>query len=413
MKEKLFNKNFVLILLGQSISMFGTATLRFTLSLYVLDITGSATIFGTFAAISMIPAILLSPIGGIMADRLNRSNLMVILDMLYSIISFFLFIALSLNHTVLLLGIVMVILSVISSFESPVVQSSIPLLHSKNNLVRANSAVNAISMVANMLGPILAGLLYSFFGARKVILISGFCFFAAAILEMFIIIPFDKTSKRQNIFKTVKSDLKESLYFMLKTEPDIFNAILVIASINMFISSMLTVGLPYMIRIVLELSSELYGLTEGIMAAAGLIGGILAGVIGGKFKIQKTYILLVISGIGLIPIGLTFYMQLNVMSIYSVITISCIVVQSILSVLSIFLLTSIQSKTPANLLGRVMAYVVTLSTCSQPLGQAIYGVVFDQFAGEIYLIVLSTAFATIFIGFISKKTFVHLDNNSL
>ena len=335
---------------------------------------------------------------------------MVILDMLYSIISFSLFLTLSLNHTVLLLGIVMVILSVISSFESPVVQSSIPLLHSKNNLVRANSAVNAISMVANMLGPILAGLLYSFFGARKVILVSGLCFFIAAILEMFIIIPFDKCSKRQNIFEIVKSDLKESLYFMLKTEPNIFNAILVIASINMFISSMLTVGLPYMIRIVLDLSSKLYGLTEGIMAAAGLIGGILAGIIGEKFKIQNIYILLVISGIGLIPIGLTFYMQLDAMSIYSVITICCIVVQSILSLLSIFLLTSIQSKTPANLLGRVMAYVVTLSTCSQPLGQAIYGIAFDQFASKLYFIVLSTAFATIFIGFISKKTFVCLDD---
>ncbi len=411
MKEKLFNRNFVLILFGQSISMLGTATLRFTLSLYVLDITGSAAIFGIFAAISMIPTILLAPIGGIMADRFNRSNLMVILDMLYSIISFFLFLTLSLSRTILLIGIVMVLLSVISSFESPVVQSSIPLLHSKSNLVKANSAVNTISMVANMLGPILAGLLYGFFGAKRVILVSSLCFFIAAILEMFIIIPFDKSNKKQNIFETVKSDLKESLYFILKTQPNIFNAILVIASINTFISSMLIVGLPYMIRIILELGSELYGLTEGIMAAAGLIGGILAGIIGKKFKIENIYILLVMSGVGLIPIGLSFYMQLNAMSIYLVITICCIGVQSILSLLSIFLLTSIQSKTPANLLGRVMAYVVTLSTCSQPLGQAIYGIAFDRFAGILYVIVLLTAFTTISIGFISKKTFIYLSNS--
>lgn len=305
----------------------------------------------------------------------------------------------------------MVLLSVISSFESPVVQSSIPLLHSKSNLVKANSAVNTISMVANMLGPILAGLLYGFFGAKRVILVSSLCFFIAAILEMFIIIPFDKSNKKQNIFETVKSDLKESLYFILKTQPNIFNAILVIASINTFISSMLIVGLPYMIRIILELGSELYGLTEGIMAAAGLIGGILAGIIGKKFKIENIYILLVMSGVGLIPIGLSFYMQLNAMSIYLVITICCIGVQSILSLLSIFLLTSIQSKTPANLLGRVMAYVVTLSTCSQPLGQAIYGIAFDRFAGILYVIVLLTAFTTISIGFISKKTFIYLSNS--
>lgn len=79
---KLFNKDFSLIIIGQIISLIGNAILRFTLPLYLLDTTGSATLFGSILAIAMIPSILLSPFGGMIADRVNKRNIMIILDFL-------------------------------------------------------------------------------------------------------------------------------------------------------------------------------------------------------------------------------------------------------------------------------------------------------------------------------------------
>ena len=78
--KKLFHRNFSLMIIGQIISLFGNAILRFALSMYVLDLTGSAAAFGTILAVSMIPTVLLSPVGGIIADRINRRNIMVALD---------------------------------------------------------------------------------------------------------------------------------------------------------------------------------------------------------------------------------------------------------------------------------------------------------------------------------------------
>ena len=78
--KKLFHRNFCLMIIGQIISLFGNAILRFALSMYVLDLTGSAAAFGTILAVSMIPTVLLSPVGGIIADRINRRNIMVALD---------------------------------------------------------------------------------------------------------------------------------------------------------------------------------------------------------------------------------------------------------------------------------------------------------------------------------------------
>lgn len=71
MKQKLFSKDFTLVIIGQIISLFGNATVRFALPLYLLNYTGSSALYGTVTACAFVPAILLSPVGGMIADRVN------------------------------------------------------------------------------------------------------------------------------------------------------------------------------------------------------------------------------------------------------------------------------------------------------------------------------------------------------
>jgi hypothetical protein len=87
LSDRLFERNFLFMVAGQAMLMFGTAILKFTLSLYILDITGSAAIFGTIMALTVIPTIFLSPFGGILADRFNKRNMMVILAGSYAVIA--------------------------------------------------------------------------------------------------------------------------------------------------------------------------------------------------------------------------------------------------------------------------------------------------------------------------------------
>lgn len=75
MRDKLFTRNFTFLILGQVSSLIGNYTLKFALSMYVLEQTGSASIFATLLAVAMLPTILLSPFGGILADRANRRNI--------------------------------------------------------------------------------------------------------------------------------------------------------------------------------------------------------------------------------------------------------------------------------------------------------------------------------------------------
>ncbi len=160
--SKLFNRDFTLVVLGQIISLFGNAILRFALPLYLLNLTGSSAVFGSIMAISMIPMALLSPIGGIIADRAGRRNIMVILDFITSGIVIIFGLIFVPDHAVVLIGVMMVLLSIIQSFYSPSVQSSIPMLSSPENLMKSNAVVNQVQSLSSLLGPVFGGMLYGF-----------------------------------------------------------------------------------------------------------------------------------------------------------------------------------------------------------------------------------------------------------
>ena len=76
----LFRRDFTLVVIGQIISLFGSAILRFALPLYLLRQTGSPAQFGAVGAAALIPAVLCSPLGGAAADRLNKGHMMAALD---------------------------------------------------------------------------------------------------------------------------------------------------------------------------------------------------------------------------------------------------------------------------------------------------------------------------------------------
>ena len=80
MKQRLFTRDFTLLALGQAFSLLGNYALRLALSMYVLELTGSAGVFAGMLALAMAPTVLLSPLGGALADRCDRRRLMAGMD---------------------------------------------------------------------------------------------------------------------------------------------------------------------------------------------------------------------------------------------------------------------------------------------------------------------------------------------
>jgi len=405
MKQKLFNGNFIMVVIGQMVSLFGNAVLRFALPLYILDKTGSTSIFGTILAISTVPTILFSPIGGILSDRLNKRNMMVVLDLIGGITIILFSLILSLGSVVILITLLMIIFSVIQAFYQPVVQSSIPSIVGDENLEKANGIVSMVTAMSNILGPLTAGILYGQFGINPIMITCIVSFLLASFMELFIQIKFIPRQKESSLLKTVKADFSLSIQYVLRDNPVMFKAMIVTAGMNLFLTAMILVGLPTMITIKLGLSSQLYGYTQGALAGGMIFGAIIAGILGKRLKTTHAYLMLLASSVALIPIGIAFSLNVSSMVLYWIISIVCFVMMVIITIFTITMMTFIQRETPDHLIGKVISYILAIPQCTLPVGQAMYGFIFDIGMGHIDIIVYGTAFFSILVAFYSRRIF--------
>lgn len=380
--KKMFSKDFIMVVIGQIISLFGNAILRFALPLYLLNETQSPALFGVVSACSFIPMILLSPVGGILADRINKRNIMVILDYFTAALILVLTVLLGRVNLVALLLVVLILLYGIQGAYQPTVQASIPALIAEENLMPANAVINLISSLSGLIGPVIGGAVFGFAGIRPILIIGIVCFVFSATMEIFIHIPFKKQKKEASIFTIAAQDMKESLLFVKKDKPVIGKVSLLIAGINLFLSSLIIIGLPTVVTQMLGFSetagNRFYGYAEGALAAGGLAGGLLAGAIGKKMEIKKAHWLLIIGSLALLPIGMVLWFSVPQMAAYLVIVASCFFMMIVSSMFSIQMMAYVQLVTPSHLIGKIMSLVMCICMIAQPLGQAMYGVLFEK-----------------------------------
>ena len=184
MKAKLFHKNFSLLIAGQASSLLGNGILDFAMSMYVLEKTGSAAAYAGFLTASMIPTILLSPLGGILADRGNKRNIMAGLDFLAGLGVLMAAVFLREENSLAIICGLLIFESVLGAFETPAVQSCMPFMQRGENLVRANAVVIQINALSAFFSPILGSLVYTAFGLKPVMFAGVLCFFSLEDLNV-------------------------------------------------------------------------------------------------------------------------------------------------------------------------------------------------------------------------------------
>ena len=135
----LLNRSFVSVIFAQIASLFGDAVLRFALPLYVLNQTGSAALMGAVSACAWIPYIVLTPIGGVAADRVNKRRIMAALDILLATTcaAFLAF-----DGVIDLVGLcicALIVLYAAQSVYQPTVQAAVPFIVTRDGIVRATN----------------------------------------------------------------------------------------------------------------------------------------------------------------------------------------------------------------------------------------------------------------------------------
>ncbi|MCM1225411.1 MAG: MFS transporter [Lachnospiraceae bacterium] len=413
MTQKLFTRNFILLILGQLTSLFGNFILKLALSMYVLEATGSAAIFAGILSIATIPTILLSPLGGILADRANRRNIMVALDTLTGISVLCTALLLSTSNDLIVISVLLIILSILGAFETPTVQACIPTMLEGENIMKGNAVVNQVASLSYLIAPMLGGVLYATFGLKPVMYASVGCFFITALFECFIKLSYQYSQSKGGVLSIVKQDFISSMQYISKEQTSISKMLLLTAFSRFFVMSITIVGLPYIVRTILGLNAQYYGAAESALAIATILGSIAAGLLTEKLKIHKLAFILASLGIFIVPAGIAFLLPVNSTIKYVINIISFCGMQIAISIFSIFAVSLIQQKTPNNLIGKVMAYTSTITLCVQPIGQIVYGFLFDKFSDAVYFVLIPTGIVVCAVGLFAMGFFRQMGKEQL
>lgn len=396
------NKNFIIIVLGQIISLFGNSIQRFSMSLYLLQFTGSTATFANILAISTIPYIIFAPIAGKLSDSVSKKKIMVYLDFFCAIlIGGYAFVLLREKDSTLIIGVVMFMLSICYTLYGPAVTASIPQMVEEDKLTSANGIINQVNSIVNFLGPILAGILYGLLGIKLIVIINAISFLISAIIELFIDIKDIEKNKEKvfsmNFINKSFIDMKDSFVYLKNKKKIILGIIASYAFCNIFLVPILSIVCPYFINIFLNLSSKVYGIVEAICVLGMILGGFFISIKPNLFSIKKVHYTYYPMILGVTIMTILGFIKLNNYIMAGIFAFSGMLIMFSLALSNVLTLTFIQKEVPLNMLGRVSAFSTAIATISVAPGQLLFGQVIDKKVplGIIFIVALILNFGLI------------------
>jgi MFS family permease len=401
MRSKL---SFYLIVISQGISSIGGTILRFAISLHVLDLTGSAEAFATMVAVAFLPMALFQPVGGALADRFSKKMLLVISDSTNTILAAFLAILLfGGSQSVFLLGAVITLLTFVFTCYHPTVTASLPVILKPEELPKANGIIQGLKAVATMAGPIMAGLLFGLVGVNNLVALCAVIFLFSAIINIFIKIPYSRQEKKGGNFGAIISDLKEGFLYVTKENKAIFKIAITFALLLFFFQSMLSVTLPYTIRISFAMREEFFGFANAAIGAAILIASLLAGKLKKFMQIKYMPHYIAILGIGTIPVALSVMLSpAGGIIPYLLLTSGFMLCMFIFTLLNILVMTHAQTHVPAQMVGKTVGIIFSIANIPAPVGQFTLGILIERLADTQFFLYLTIALLTFILGIVVK-----------
>ncbi|MFU7515200.1 MFS transporter [Clostridium sp. HCS.1] len=394
MKFKLLkDKNFSLLMFGKITSLIGSNMQSFALSLFVLSTTGSATKFASILAVTLIPGLILSPISGVIVDWFYRKNILIFLDLASSIVvSIFAIIYFITGEMSLInIYILVILLSLISTLDNPTLQTIIPTITKKEELVEANALNSLLMAIGNVISPAIAAFIYGSFGLEAVFIVNAISFYISAFSEVFLVIPRNIKSKGKLSLNKFANEFKDGIKFILKKK-DIINIVSLAVILNFALGSF-TIGSAFISKIILKVSDFQYGMIDTF----GVLGMILATFIVGwfsrKYSIGKNiYISLMLASVflslySIVALKSLVNIQGSIVYLYLMMLIITFLMCMFIGIANTFVSAGLQSIVPLDFLGRVSTVVSTGCMLASPLSSMIYGYLFDKInVSSIFLI---------------------------
>lgn len=293
--------SFFTIWIGQLVSILGSGLTGFALGVWIFQQTGKATPFAITVLFGSLPAVLLGPVAGAVADRFNRKKVILLADTGNALITLIAFLLL-MSGQLEIWNIYMIAMvgSIFSAFQEPAFAASIVMLVPRKDLQRANGMTQMTNALGNLVPPLIAGLLFGLIGLQGIILIDFITYFAALGTIIISRIPQPERIEPQE----KSSQWREAMagWRYLRLNGGLLGLVFYFAIVNFMINFAAVLTSPMVLAI---FSPAILGYVQTAGGLGMLIGSILLSVWGGpKKKILSIMIFITISSLGLALAGL-------------------------------------------------------------------------------------------------------------
>ena len=323
--------------------------------------------------IYILPMTIVVPIAGVLTDKWNRKKIIMAVDSLQACITFIVILLFNfeLANPVLIIAI-NGLLGLFQGFHIPTVNAIIPTMVPKDRLSRINGVSFLFSSFLQTIGPIIAAMLLSFIPIKIILWIDPITFLIAVIPLLFISIPSIKTETKAVKKNSFLEDFKVG-FRTLKLIPVVLMMLLVSMFVN-FLWRPFGILMPYFVRFDHSGTASDLAIVFTFMNGGMLLGALIASIkkqwkrgisvyFGGEFTLMVAYAIVAIS-----PHG--FFLQMGI---------GAAIFGTMVPILNTIYLTIIQTKVPADKMGRISSIDFAVSMAISPIGAIISGPLAELF----------------------------------
>ncbi|MEP6680611.1 MAG: MFS transporter [Chloroflexota bacterium] len=391
------HRNYRLYWFGQIASLVGTWMQSVSQPWLVLQLGGSPLQLGTVLALQFAPAMFLAPLGGVLADRVDKRNALRATQSV-ALVQAAVLCALTFTGVVEIwhIYILATVLGVTSAVDMPIRQSFAAELVPRDELVNA-IALNSTSFnLARVIGPAIAGLTLAVFGTAFNFGLNAVSYLAVLVALTMMDASLLHRSERPEVFPSVRSSLAEGFRYAVRT-PHVLWPLLLLGGMATFAMNFQTL-LPLFARNTLGLEANGYGALYASMGAGSLMGSLMLAFARGKRPLIR-----MILGGGLVFLAFEVLLGLTRSPLFAFPIVIVIGFASMLMVNTINV--TVQHRVPNELRGRVMSLYVTVFAGTAPIGGIFAGLV-AQLWGAPAGFVLGAAFSSLFLAVVAWQLLV-------
>jgi MFS family permease len=351
------------ILLGMQIARISQSMVSVTMVLFALATYGSSTIAGLAAFFIMFPGLMVSPIAGALLDRHGRTRL-VALDYVIALVTLVLIGALSLAHA--LPAALLIAIAGVASLTTPLsgtgVRSLFPLIVPTHLWERVNAIDSTGYVMATIIGPPLAALMFAAWGGAVAFIVIGLSFAVAAVIIAGAPDPTPQTETRLPLL----TEAWEGLIYTWRN-PTLRGLGFCISVLNLN-TGVYNIVVPLIVLRWLQLDARIVGLVFAVQGVAGIVSAVFFGRHDTRSR-ERMMLAVPMFATGAAIAILLLKSNLVVVVLVMLIT------GFLNGPIDIALFTVRQRRTDKNWTGRAFAVSMAFNALGLPIGSALAGVV--------------------------------------